>query len=120
LPDSPGSDPRFDGNLGSGILRSFGNRRDLGGELQRQHHERLMAIGAHNQKIGAVEPGIQLAESITATFDFDAAVNTEQWHRYVAAEPAARRAGERHPFCGKASVLQQAHDRALGSIAFLP
>jgi hypothetical protein len=63
--------------------------RDLDREAKRDDDEGLATIGAHDQKIGAVEPGIQLAKSGAAALHLDAAIDSEQRNRNIAAEAAA-------------------------------
>jgi hypothetical protein len=66
------------------------------------------------------EPVVQPAKSIAAGLHFDAAINAEQRHAYIAAAAATRSATKRHALRGEAAVLKQAYDRAFGSIPFLP
>jgi hypothetical protein len=58
-----------------------------------------------NQKVGAVEPVIELAKPIAAAFHFDAAIDTEERNRNVAAEATARSATQRDALGRKAGIL---------------
>ena len=96
------------------IARMLCRLRDLDREAERDDDEGLVAIGAHDQKIGAVEPRIQLAKSGAATLHLDAAIDAEQRNRNVTAEAAAGGTGERHAHSGKAGVLKGTSFSGLG------
>jgi hypothetical protein len=40
-------------------------------ERQRQHNERRLAIGFHDQRIATIEPAIELSEARSTAFDLD-------------------------------------------------
>jgi hypothetical protein len=93
---------------------------NLSGKLQWNDNQELTAIGAHDQHVGAFQPPIKFVKSIAPALPLDPAIDAEDWHGYIAAEAPARSAGEGYAFGGKAALLQQAHDGALGARAFLP
>jgi hypothetical protein len=111
--------PSGGGSCFAGILDLLCECRDFARELQAKHDEGLEPIGFDDQKVVVAEPIVELTKTIAAAFDFDAAIDTEQRHTDVAAEAAARSAGQWYAFSGEARILKRAHDRALGSISFL-
>jgi hypothetical protein len=62
-------------------------------------------IGTDAQQIGAIEPPVQLAESVAATFHVDATIGAEKRNRKITAEASMRGAAKRHPFGTNAGVL---------------
>jgi hypothetical protein len=89
------------------------------GKLERDHDQWIAAIGANNQKIGDVRPGVQLAEPIVMTFDFDATISAEQWHAEIATEAPVCSAGQRHAVGDESSVLQRMNKCALEAISLV-
>ena len=52
-------------------------------------HERIAPIGFHDQKVSAIKPVIEFAESVAPALHFHAAIDAEQRHAHIAAEAAA-------------------------------
>jgi hypothetical protein len=103
----------------AGILCTLGNVGDFDSKTQRQHDKRLGAIGAHNQKVGAIHPFVELAESIAAHLDFHPAIDTEQRNRYVTAETTTRGSAERDTLAGESVFLEDTNQRAFRAVTLL-
>jgi hypothetical protein len=100
-------------------FRAFRHRDDLGSEIERDNDEERLAIGTDDQEVAALKPIVETVEPVPATLGFAAQVTPQRRHTDVTAETTTRSAAEGHAFAGEAALLQQAHDRTFGAIAFV-